>query len=108
MIPGDYDGDGKTDIAVARFDESDPSNNIVWYWRRSSDGVIDGLHFGSLNQPDGIAPGDYDGDGKTDAAVWRDLYPAYFIVNRSRDGFIVQPWGQHPYDNCLSSILQAR
>ncbi len=61
-MPGDYDGDGKTDLAVGR-GYNDPAGNTTWYVRHTS-GIADyGVVFG---RGLGFAQGDYDGDGKTD------------------------------------------
>jgi len=67
-VPGDYDGDGKFDVAVYRHGISSPNNSYIVF--RSSDGVVTFQQFGNFTS-DWIVPGDYDGDGKTDYAVAR-------------------------------------
>jgi VCBS repeat protein len=84
-VPGDYDGDGKTDIAVFR-----PSNG-TWYLVYSSTGGAAGFQWGNGN--DVVVPGDYDGDGKTDIAVFRPSNGTWYVIKSSTGaGFGVQ-WG---------------
>lgn len=75
--PLDFDGDGKSDPTIIRnvFDKSLPAIFLHWYTRRSSDGGLNfqvwGRDFSPINTLDDPLPADFDGDGKTDVAIWR-------------------------------------
>jgi beta-lactamase superfamily II metal-dependent hydrolase len=82
-VPGDYDGDGTTDIAVWR-----PSSGI-WYVRQSAMGSVQ-IEWGASG--DTPVPADYDGDGRTDAAVWRPSTGMWY-ARRSALGSLQQQCG---------------
>jgi CSLREA domain-containing protein len=93
-VPGDYDGDGKTDVAVYR-DGAVSDTQASWFIKRSSDGGIAVVQWGGLVQ-DIPVPGDYDGDGKTDMAVYRD--GTWFILRSFDGGTMAVPWSGLPQD----------
>ena len=84
-VPGDYDGDGKFDLAVYRFGLT-PANTFIY--RQSSDGAVKYVQFGNFNT-DYIVPGDYDGDGKFDFCAVRtgatSTSPLFWWIRRSSD-----------------------
>jgi hypothetical protein len=88
-VPGDYDGDGKTDVAIWR------ASTGTWAIIRSSDGGFTTRQWGSGGAPylDVAVPGDYDGDGKTDIAVWRRSTGTWYIIRSSDGGVTTQQSG---------------
>jgi len=94
LVPGgDYDGDGKADFMVWRGFGS--GTNGVWYLRTAT-GDISYTQFGipgtSAVRDTALRAADYDGDGKTDIAVWRPGTMTFW-VNRSSGGVQTQQWG---------------
>lgn len=97
IVPGDYDGDGKTDIAVARGFNISPGST-TWHIRYSSGIPDDSTVFGSGF---GFAQGDYDGDGATDIAYFMasgdpDEVGFWYLssANNREDRFV--RWGARP------------
>jgi hypothetical protein len=86
-VPGDYDGDGTTDVAVWRPGDGN------WWIKRSSDSGVTVTQWGSGAVNDIPVPGDYDGDGTTDVAVWRPGDGTWWIKKTSDSGVTVTQWG---------------
>lgn len=105
----DFDGDGKTDIAVWGGKLSQIGGTGLWKWIRSSDGVTEIVRWGMPEPHDHADPGDYDGDGRTDLAIYRRItyedcnqQPSYFWIRGSSSGDQAIQFGachNHPYYN---------
>lgn len=78
-----FDTDNRSDIAVFR-----PSNGY-WYISNSTNNAFVAFPFGTNG--DRIVPGDYDADGKTDFAVFRNGF--WYIQQSSNNQFVAHQFG---------------
>jgi subtilisin len=75
----DYDGDGKSDMAVFR------ATNNIWYIQNSANNSFDFKQFGLSG--DLVAPADFDGDGKTDVSIFRPATGVWYRLDSSNGNF---------------------
>ena len=84
----DFDGDRRTDYSAIQ----NSGGAMVWHNRHSANGYSP-ISFGSF--ADDIAvPNDYDGDGKTDVAVWRQSNGTFYVLRSSNNVFQSFQFGQ--------------
>jgi len=73
-VQGDFDGDGRYDIAIYR-----PSSGQ--WWVNGTTAGVSATQFGAAE--DKAVPADYDGDGKTDIGVFRPSNGTWWIQRSS-------------------------
>ena len=74
-VAADYDGDGKSDVAVFR-----PATCDWWIISSKTKSILQTTWGAPGDLP---APADYDGDGKTDPAVFRPSEGKWYILGSS-------------------------
>ena len=96
--PVDYDGDGRTDFSVLRFPNVAPPGvaQSTFYNQNSTSG-FQAANWGNANT-DLPAPGDYDGDGRDDLALYRagaavGNNSAFLILRSSDNTALLSTWG---------------
>ncbi|RLB61887.1 MAG: hypothetical protein DRI90_10355 [Deltaproteobacteria bacterium] len=99
-VSGDYDGDGVTDLAVWRRYRHDawegPSS--TWLFHSSVDDTVEEREFGDPGAyfKDWPVQADYDGDGRTDMAYFRESDNVWTIKQSSDDQVVTRTWDPWP------------
>ncbi len=82
VVSGDFNGDGKPDLAVANY-----ADNTVEVFLSNGDGTFgNGLLASTGTGPTALAVGDYNGDGKLDLAVANQTDSTVSIFTGNGDG----------------------
>lgn len=68
VAPGDYDGDGRSDIAIFRPADVPPNVPRFWIWNSGSSSVTQ-VDFNGIHRVSATMQQDYNGDGRTDAGL---------------------------------------
>jgi FG-GAP-like repeat len=91
-VAGDWDGDGKADVAVYRSGAGAGEQSFFFYRPSATAGVdFRPVWWGiSGDQP---VRGDFDGDGRLDPAVFRQSDATWYILQSSNGQPLYQSWG---------------
>lgn len=95
-IANDFDGDGRYDPLIIKTTPTLPTDApVYWSMVLSGSNTLRTVQWGNLataNNED-LLPADYDGDGKTDIAVYRRAEGRYYILESSTNTQRVVYWG---------------
>ena len=91
----DFDGNGKTDFTVVRNTGGGAAGQVTWFTSLNGPGTATGTAWGIAT--DFFVPEDYDGDNKTDVAVWRPGAAgtaAFYILQSATSTVRIDTFGQ--------------
>ena len=91
LAVADFDGDGKSDVAISIYDHGTGNHLTVWRNISTPSGLQFGppVNFQTGSGPEGIAAGDLDGDGKVDLVIANAASSTVtFLRNASTPGSI--------------------
>ncbi len=91
----DFDGNNKTDFAVVRNTGGGASGQVTWFVSLNGPGTAIGTAWGIAT--DFFTPEDFDGDNKTDYAIWRGGAPgtaAFYILQSATNTVRIDRFGQ--------------
>lgn len=89
----DFNGDGATDYAVVRNITGGPSGTLRWFINFAHTATTVAADWGIVS--DRYTAQDFDGDNKTDIAVWRPGSQAVFYILQSQTSTVrIEPFGQ--------------
>ncbi|HEY0544331.1 MAG TPA: FG-GAP-like repeat-containing protein [Pyrinomonadaceae bacterium] len=91
-VAGDWDGDGRADLAVYR-DGAQAGGQSYFFYRPSSQPATDFIAVPWGASADRPVPADYDGDGRTDAAVFRPSTGTWYVLQSSNNQLYAVQFG---------------
>jgi hypothetical protein len=91
-MPGDWDGDAIVDLAVYR-DGSQTGGQSYFFYRPSSQPLVDYRSIAWGATGDKPILGDFDGDGRLDAAIFRPSIAYWYILRSTNNQVMQQQFG---------------
>ncbi len=94
ITPADYTGDKRADLIAVR--QSSTAGGQIWYINNSATNTTTGTIFGIADttvRGDLQVRGDYDGDGRSDIAVWRPSNQTFYYISSVNGSIGGQKWG---------------